>query len=241
MDRASGSGVFARDPDALLDLTELELSESLRKSQNGKARIKGIEKALSEFCGGWEAQVGQDDRLSPSQMQDFAAGKLTFDQVTVMERYIASELEIQNHVTGWRIEGTLREFPSFDPINLWFEYPVHKSDDSGVLADIKVDDGNPWTKRKKEFYESQKEKGEETYQMYLKTLEELFQDCDEVSADDLAEAIGKSKETVRKDFCGGKNKGKFNPRYKKRFKDDGYFYDKGGIIRKTDNCADKRE
>ena len=31
MDRASGSGVFARDPDALLDLTELELTRALKK------------------------------------------------------------------------------------------------------------------------------------------------------------------------------------------------------------------
>ena len=31
MDRASGSGVFARDPDALLDLTELELTITLKK------------------------------------------------------------------------------------------------------------------------------------------------------------------------------------------------------------------
>ena len=30
MDRASGSGVFARDPDALLDLIELDISEDLR-------------------------------------------------------------------------------------------------------------------------------------------------------------------------------------------------------------------
>ena len=29
MDRASGSGVFARDPDALLDLIELEPTEAL--------------------------------------------------------------------------------------------------------------------------------------------------------------------------------------------------------------------
>ena len=29
MDRASGSGVFARDPDALIDLIELELTEDV--------------------------------------------------------------------------------------------------------------------------------------------------------------------------------------------------------------------
>ena len=27
-------------------------------------------------------------------------------------------------MTAWRIEGTLREFARFDPVNLWFDYPV---------------------------------------------------------------------------------------------------------------------
>ena len=37
MDRASGSGVFARDPDALLDLIELEPTEALMKQEENKA------------------------------------------------------------------------------------------------------------------------------------------------------------------------------------------------------------
>lgn len=61
MDRASGSGVFARDVDALLDIIELELPPERR-------------------------QAG---------------------------------------VTAWRIESTLREFPSFEPVDVWFNYPIH--------------------------------------------------------------------------------------------------------------------
>lgn len=37
MDRASGSGVFARDPDALLDLIELEPTEALMQQEENKA------------------------------------------------------------------------------------------------------------------------------------------------------------------------------------------------------------
>lgn len=61
MDRASGSGVFARDVDALLDIIELE--------------------------------------LPPDRQRE--------------------------GVTAWRIEGTLREFPSFEPVDVWFNYPIH--------------------------------------------------------------------------------------------------------------------
>ena len=31
-------------------------------------------------------------------------------------------------VTGWRLEGSLREFPNFVPVNFWFEYPIHRMD-----------------------------------------------------------------------------------------------------------------
>ncbi len=41
----------------------------------------------------------------------------------------------RNGKTAWRIEGTLREFARFAPVNLWFDYPVHQLD-SGLLEDL---------------------------------------------------------------------------------------------------------
>ena len=75
MDRASGSGVFARDPDAQLDMIQLETSE--------------------EFMA------------------------LNADVMTS---------------TAWRLESSLREFRNFKPVNFWFEYPIHRIDDKGILA-----------------------------------------------------------------------------------------------------------
>ena len=52
--------------------------------------------------------------------------------------------------TGWRIDGTLREFPKFPPVNLWFDFPVHRGDESGVLADIDPEGNVPiWQRVKK--------------------------------------------------------------------------------------------
>ena len=73
MDRASGSGVFARDPDAQLDIIQLELSENL------------------ENC-----------------VRD-------------------------GNATAWRLETSLREFKNIEPLNFWFEYPIHMLDKSGEL------------------------------------------------------------------------------------------------------------
>lgn len=74
MDRASGSGVFARDPDAILDMIQLCVDDD---------------------------KDTEEDTLKP---------------------------------TAWRISGTLREFPTFEAVNVWFAYPIHKVDDTGLLA-----------------------------------------------------------------------------------------------------------
>ena len=107
MDRASGSGVFARDPDALLDLLELEL-ENMNEDKL------------------------QDAPIDTSQC------------------------------TAWRMEGTLREYPKFKPVDLWFDYPIHKVDTNGFLAMAQFDSpqqkgANVINKRKKAAKEKKKE------------------------------------------------------------------------------------
>ena len=50
-DRASGSGVFARDPDAVLDMIELELTDELKnKVRDGNATAWRLECSLREFA-----------------------------------------------------------------------------------------------------------------------------------------------------------------------------------------------
>ena len=50
MDRASGSGVFARDPDAQLDMIQLELSDDLKNNvQDGNSSAWRMESSLREF------------------------------------------------------------------------------------------------------------------------------------------------------------------------------------------------
>lgn len=81
MDRASGSGVFARDPDALLDMIELSVTEEALQ-------------ILADSGG---------EKPPPFS-------------------------------TAWRVECTLREFPRFAPVNLWFNYPIHMVDEVDALT-----------------------------------------------------------------------------------------------------------
>lgn len=152
MDRSSGSGVFARDPDAIIDLVELELTEEIIKQRTEKAAAKIYQTAIQVMNQDYYKQeIILDDLESRYQMQQH------FDKAipNIMDRHpyliqvkkVTRAIEISS---GWRIEGTLREFPKVKPTNVWFSYPVHHVDDSGVLADISLDDVNsknsPWKK-----------------------------------------------------------------------------------------------
>lgn len=51
MDRASGSGVFARDPDAQLDMIQLDLTEDMKNYvRDGNATAWRMESSLREFA-----------------------------------------------------------------------------------------------------------------------------------------------------------------------------------------------
>ncbi|WP_294482278.1 AAA family ATPase [uncultured Ruminococcus sp.] len=137
MDRASGSGVFARDPDALLDLTQLEITDALRKQQEDKQTCRIAENWLRRFYmeNAFNQLVSQDDRVTPSRMLDIAHGALHPNSYRLMNEDIERAKATLENRTAWRIEGTLREFASFKPLNLWFDYPVHMTDEDKVLQD----------------------------------------------------------------------------------------------------------
>lgn len=136
MDRASGSGVFARDPDAMLDMTELTITDAIRKQLHNKAACRVI-KAMLDKRGHADA-YGPDDALSKSRMLTIAKEKLGLADLRAIDAEVAAAQKKADSMTAWRIEGTLREFASFAPVNLWFDYPVHKLD-SGLLEDLQLD------------------------------------------------------------------------------------------------------
>ena len=136
MDRASGSGVFARDPDAMLDMTELTPTDAIREQLHNKAACRVI-KAMLDRRGHGDA-YGPDDVLSRSRMLTIAKEHLGMADLRAIDAEVAAAQKQADGMTAWRIEGTLREFARFDPVNLWFDYPVHKPD-TGLLEDLQPD------------------------------------------------------------------------------------------------------
>ena len=149
MDRASGSGVFARDPDALLDLIELDLNEAHYKQLRNMSACKCCVDYLRANRPELLNELSQDDVLSQSIMIDFCKSKLGHDYYKELDTLVNEARDKATSITAWRIEGTLREFSKFPPVNLYFEYPVHVVDQDGVLQDIDPDDVKPqWQKAK---------------------------------------------------------------------------------------------
>ena len=141
MDRASGSGVFARDPDALLDLIELDLTEELLNRVNQ-----------------------ENPETQPP--------------------------------TGWRIEGTLREFPKFPQRDIWFGYPLHWVDREGLLKGCKPWNGlTPYRMEKERSKSKEKRKSERR-----QSIETAFEACflnGTVTVKDISEYLGVTEKTVR--------------------------------------------
>lgn len=130
MDRASGSGVFARDADAILDMIQLETD-----------------------------QVGLPG-------------------------------------TAWRIEGTLREFEPFKPLDVWFEYPIHHIDDTGQLAALTPRSEKPAYKKGQE---AQTKKREQRL-ANLETAYETLMINGKVTLEAVANYFGVGTKTIRDDM-----------------------------------------
>lgn len=194
MDRASGSGVFARDPDALLDLIELDLPESLQKQQDDQMVCQVCKDYLQR--AGQLYKMSQDDQCSASRMTQSC--RETFDDreyQRLCNDILAARTAMQGR-TAWRIEGTLREFPKFPPVNLWFDYPVHHVDNIGVLTDVEPDGETPPWKKAQEKRKPPEDKKKERLQS-LETAYSALSINGEVTVKDLEEYWTLSKNAVK--------------------------------------------
>ena len=185
-DRASGSGVFARDTDALLDMVELEISAELR---NQLKRDK-LCAAYCDYFG--EENIPDQEKTNTDCLERRAKTWKEKSDLRIMRTEIEKTIDA---MTAWRVEGTLREFPGFLPINMWFSYPVHSLEVQGLLDKAQaVGSINPY-KKGGEAVKQASEKKKLNDDLRLKAcFEALFADHEEVTQQELFEAFNKSRE-----------------------------------------------
>ena len=105
--------------------------------------------------------------------------------------------------TAWRVEGTLREFAKFNPVNMWFSYPVHFLDDSGVLADIQPEDTTPNWKNNLDSKKANEKKKKSADEKFTTAMEVLFDGINPVEINDMVEYFSTedkpvSEKTIRR-------------------------------------------
>lgn len=185
--------------------------------------------AICDMC------VEQLRRHAPSVLADASpdallshveALKLCQDNLppAVYEAFLSEIETIKRTVrqrTAWRLDGTLREFPKFEPKNLWFRYPVHVEDTIGVLKDLQSEsEMHPYQRgnqkrgaKTKETYAAQKADKKAAF-------ENAFNACNldgTVTVQNMAEYLGVSRRTIEN-----------------RIKEyDGFILKNGDIVRET--------
>ena len=215
IDRSSGSGVFARDPDAILDLIELPITEDRYMQLENEAVCQTYLEAIKQYNPTYDA-VGQDDVFSVKQMSYHLMCAIKSQAILQqVESDKQKAVRAARQATAWRIDGTLREFPKFDPINAWFRYPIHVLDES--LKDISLEDDpkENWKKGTKKANQSKSEKAKQELETAFSALS---MDGSPVEVNEIAEYLDVSRQAT---YARVKKHGKFKV--------------EGGFLKKIDN------
>lgn len=187
IDRSSGSGVFARDPDAILDLIELPVTEDRYAQLENQAQCQVYVNAIKKYNPTYD-QISQDDEFSFKQMSYHLNAAITGKQIKqLIEKERSEAVKSARLASAWRIEGILREFPRLKPVNVWFKYPIHEIDES--LQDIKLEDDpkEKWKKGTKKANESRSEKSKRELEEAFNVLSETGDPVDVMAIADYLE------------------------------------------------------
>lgn len=223
MDRASGSGVFARDPDALLDMIELDMNKEVKEHFINEARVEAMHAVLDKYVPKWKTYIYQTKKTDDHDfeaMNDYCAEMLGFEQMNELQYLTELKVDEAKHITALQISGTLREFATFDPINCFFKYPVHFLDNANLLKGCRPEGSKKKSKFEK-MNETNKKKQDENIELFLNAFDQLNHDG-QVTVKELAESglmMGKTYDNLKVAM----------PRWIKKGTLEGFTYSKGVI------------
>lgn len=195
MDRASGSGVFARDPDAMLDMIELPQSEAMINRQSEQIEKDVYLTYLTRFGHDVGASAACDEIKQQAQKL------LNANTLSLASAEILNAMTVLHSRTAWRLTGTLREFQSFDAVDSWFQYPVHVLDRQGLLKGAKPDNGfnsknSPWGENFGK-QRSKEERAEDMKKSFFDAFETVLERDGVVTVKSMAEVTGKTERWMR--------------------------------------------
>jgi len=197
MDRSSGSGVFNRDPDAILDIIELNINDNVLKQIINTEVCNRIYTILDIASPHWRKTISQDDAVVASKLLIEAQNIL--GPGSDIQEDINAITRAAGMITGWRLEGTLREFEALPPTNILFKHPVHTLDAENILVDAKANgEEPPW---KKSQFDKNKTVDDRKKQQ-LSAIEMAYQSIalagKEITIESLSNYMGVSEKSIRR-------------------------------------------
>lgn len=198
-DRSSGSGVFARDPDAILDVIELIVTPELRKALINREICDVLASFLNVVAPDWRIEIQQDDALVADKL--ITTAKSLTERDSKIDQLVELAITRISRQSGWRIEGTLREFPPIEQRYFWFQHPIHISDSDGLLSDAKADgEEAPWVAGHRWDSKKRRERQRGSKEKLLSAYAALADFDGDIKIGDLAEAMGVPVKAVKKMF-----------------------------------------
>lgn len=197
MDRASGSGVFARDPDAMIDMIELPLTDAVIDRQKSECVCRVIGREIEITDPEYYRTIPSSELHKRKELMGHAwkvlRSKYTDDEIDELVRTAEAAAET---MTAWRIDMTLREFPKPAEINMWFAYPIHYVDRTGALADLDPEDELPMWKKGKMAQKTPEERQSKRQTEFEIAYENLSQENDRVTVRMMYEYMNVSERTI---------------------------------------------
>jgi len=200
-ERASGSGVFSRDPDAIIDMMQLHISEDKQLSIIGDKQKKIREAYLRGHVPDYTAKVTADDEASSILMAQKCNELLSPETLAECLGECERAAQRIQAMTAWRLSYTLREFPPMKDTNLWFDYPLHIDDIKGFLKGAMTADEKAQKDHARDMRDKWKERAQEQRQAKDETLSQVFDDVQEngiATISVLAEAMCVDERTVKR-------------------------------------------
>jgi RecA-family ATPase len=141
-DRSSGSGVFARDPDAIIDFLPLNI-ETAEPVLRDTLLTEIITSAANEVFADrdWRREVSLDLLSVPRTFLERLAVLYGEEAVKpIIDRVKAFCADFS--ATGWNISYTVRDFKTPHDHKMWFVYPLHTAKHADLLTDCRPE-GEP--------------------------------------------------------------------------------------------------
>jgi hypothetical protein len=188
IDRSSGSGVFGRDPDAIVDITPINIGLADLEEYRAIYKEYAVDAFLHE-TGQWqnkEAMRSEElhDRVAKEQLAE-----MYFDRHKDADRaHFDAMLERADRIAtspAYRVSMTLREFKSPKPVNLLFTYPIHIKDQTGYLERLALQGDNSI----EALQQAKKNKDKERSDNYRAMLEKHFESNEKIRVGELAKML----------------------------------------------------